>query len=651
MAFSATFKFHFKRVCFVLLLWLCMPFSRAQDQAELSRRFGLKEPKDVFDKWYSFQHNRKDLYIVIKEDEWIVLFQHYIKQKPCDSNPKLRYELTFLLANLLHSTTRFNEAIPVLKELLDNKRYIDKARYELVLLKLEESYINNGDLKSGISIRKRRIEEGMENSYWQIYREAGVYRQAINEYKTHVDYPKGNPWFLIFYHLDLGNLYFRNNDLDSALQQFNLGYTAANTICHTTEYKEKSPYSEYSKFYFRSLMKGNMAQVYLKRKQLHKAIPLFLEDIEKSKSINEIGNAMLKRLDLADCYIQLKQYPRAKNYLDTVSELIKTTKIYYYDFRLFELKAAYFTAVKEFDSATVYLNKYLVLKEELNEKNRKNNIIGLIQFFETEQQQAQIVKQQLALADAKLKAAEGQVKRNRLIALAVLLAAVSLGMFFYSRQKTKRKIEIEKSLQEKEILLKEIHHRVKNNLTTLKSLLFLQGRASNNAEVKEILQECETRIQSMALIHQNLYQDSENGKIAFLQFLKEMLQHIAVSFNKHQEPVELHFLFEETYLEMSQGLFLGLIVNELATNSYKYAFNENRQGEIRIDFALKNGQLELRYQDNGPGLNADFGEPGTSGFGFKLIRILVDQIDGKIEYSKAHNTSIFIIRIHDKSLV
>jgi hypothetical protein len=113
-----------------------------------------------------------------------------------------------------------------------------------VLLKLEESYINNGDLKSGISIRKRRIEEGMENSYWQIYREAGVYRQAINEYKTHVDYPKGNPWFLIFYHLDLGNLYFRNNDLDSALQQFNLGYTAANTICHTTEYKEKSPYSE-----------------------------------------------------------------------------------------------------------------------------------------------------------------------------------------------------------------------------------------------------------------------------------------------------------------------------------------------------------------------------------------------------------------------
>jgi two-component sensor histidine kinase len=89
----------------------------------------------------------------------------------------------------------------------------------------------------------------------------------------------------------------------------------------------------------------------------------------------------------------------------------------------------------------------------------------------------------------------------------------------------------------------------------------------------------------------------------------------------------------------------------LATNSYKYAFNENRQGEIRIDFAVKNGQLELKYQDNGPGLNADFGEPGTSGFGFKLIRILVDQIDGKIEYSKAHNTSIFIIRIHDKSLV
>ncbi len=617
----------------------------AQNPEELANRFEIKSPKQLFERWKKLKTKREDLYKVIKVEEWIVLFDFHTRKKPIKKDFRLHYKMRFTLAYLLNSVTRFNECIVVYTDLLENKRYLDSDLYQFSLLQLEESYIRIGNLKSGIATRKKRITEGFETNYWSIYREAGLYQQAIEEYKKYVPYSKTSSWQQIFYHLDLGDLYFKNADLDRALLEFEKGFTAANTICNKNAYKDKSAYSEYSKYYFRSLMSGNMAQIYLKRKQILKAIPLLKDDVEKSKSIEEIGNAMLKRLDLADCYLQLKQTQKAKLYLDTVSDLIKTTKIYYYDFRFFELKATYFKAANEYDSASVYLSKYIAIKENLNEKNRKNNVIGLLQFFDSEKQKAQIVKQNLALTNEKLKLAEERIRRNIFIALAIILAGLSLGLFFYSKQKSKRKTEAEKSLREKEILLKEIHHRVKNNLTTLKSLLFLQGRASSNEEVKRVLKECETRIHSMALIHQNLYQDSENGDISFLQFIKELFQNLEISYNKNKLPPLTHIKFDEIYLEMSKGLFLGLIINELATNSYKYAFTNDKLGEINVDLRLKGDVYSLYFEDNGPGLSEAF-ENYTSGFGFRLIRILVDQVDGEIQYTKTNNSSTFLIRFH-----
>ena len=225
---------------------------------------------------------------------------------------------------------------------------------------------------------------------------------------------------------------------------------------------------------------------------------------------------------------------------------------------------------------------------------------------------------------------------------------MSLGLWIYSRQKSKRKLEIEKSLQEKEILLKEIHHRVKNNLTTLKSLLFLQARASSNDEVKRILSECEMRIQSMALIHQNLYQENIDGRIAIKDFFYEMFDNLNRSFNKNNFTVELELSMEDFYMEMSQGLFLGLIINELATNSYKYAFKENKKGLIKLSLELKDENYFIHYSDNGNGLKESF-DSYQKGFGFKLIRILVNQVNGKIFYTQENEHPTFILEFHAKT--
>lgn len=638
----------FKGILLFLVFIFQFHFSFGRTTDELIKTYKIQSAEALNSFWEESYKDRENLYVKITVSEWISLFEKYYKDKELDKNPKLKYIYYYRFADLLHSSTRFEQAIPVLKKIIENKKYLPEKHFEMVYLKLEESYVAIGQLEEALKVREKRIDLGYESNYWSMYSEAGLYKQAIEEFKKHVPFPKNNPWDEIFYHLDLGTLYFKNEQFEEALSSFKKGHLAADKVCKMDNYPEKSTYSEYTKYYYRTLMNGNCAQVYLKRKQFRKAIPLLKADVESSKTIQEISNAILKRLDLADCYLQLNENKKVKNYLDTVSQLIKTNKMYYYEFKYFDIKSKYFNRVKQFDSASFYMNKYIDATEIINKRNREYNIIGLIQYFNTEKKQAQIIKQKLALADQKLKVSEERRNRNLLFAAAIIFAILSLGLLIYSRQKSKRKLEIEKSLEEKEILLKEIHHRVKNNLTTLKSLLFLQGRASSNDEVKRILSECEMRIQSMALIHQNLYQESIDGRIAIKDFFSEMFENLNGSFNKENYPVNVELSMDDFYMEMSQGLFLGLIINELATNSYKYAFQKNGNGQIKLKLELKDDQYIISYQDNGPGLKEGF-DSYQKGFGFKLIRILISQVDGSIDYISENGFSTFTIQFYVKS--
>lgn len=615
---------------------------------ELEKEFKIKTVYDLNNFWGKCTQNRSKLYVVLTALEWLTLYEKYAFAPELEKNEALKFRVKYQYAYLLHSTTQFEKCIPELKALINYKIKYSKEAHELLYLKLEESYLSIGQLKNAIDVRKKRIQLGYETNYWTIYSEAGLYKEAIEEYKKHVVFPKESSWQQIFYHSDLGSLYFKKNDLDNALAEYKKGYKAADLVCKSNEYPDKSNYSEFTKKYYRSLMNGNCAQVYLARKQIKKAIPLLITDVENSKGIQEISNAILKRLDLADCYLQIKKNEKVKRYLDTVSGLIETNKLYFYEFRFFDLKAKYYYQVKQFDSASFYMNKYINAKEIINKRNKEYNIIGLLHYFDAEKKQAQIIKQKLALADQKLKVSEERRNRNLLFGAAIIFAILSLGLWIYSRQKSKRKLEIEKSLQEKEILLKEIHHRVKNNLTTLKSLLFLQARASSNDEVKRILSECEMRIQSMALIHQNLYQENIDGRIAIKDFFYEMFENLNSSFNKNNFTVELELSMEDFYMEMSQGLFLGLIINELATNSYKYAFKENKKGLIKLSLELKDENYIIQYSDNGNGLKESF-DSYQKGFGFKLIRILVNQVNGKISYTQENEHPTFILEFHAKT--
>lgn len=198
---------------------------------------------------------------------------------------------------------------------------------------------------------------------------------------------------------------------------------------------------------------------------------------------------------------------------------------------------------------------------------------------------------------------------------------------------------------EKDVLIQEIHHRVKNNLTLLQSLFYLQSKNADNEVLKEMLQESQARLLSMSLVHQHLYENGHDGSLELTEYIEELLRDIAETFtSENHKPVALYVTGDQADMGVKLAIPLGLILNELITNSLKYAFAGKTDGEIRVQVKRGPDYLQITYQDNGPGLPEGTSLETESGFGFKIIRLLSRQIKAEIQYNRAGECPAFDIR-------
>jgi two-component sensor histidine kinase/ligand-binding sensor domain-containing protein len=187
-------------------------------------------------------------------------------------------------------------------------------------------------------------------------------------------------------------------------------------------------------------------------------------------------------------------------------------------------------------------------------------------------------------------------------------------------------------LVEKDVLMKEIHHRVKNNLQVISGLLELQSKVLNDESAKDALREGRNRVRSIALIHQNLYQFESLSTIDLRRFVTDLFRQIESVFQK-QNRVTTNITVPDLLLDIDTAVPLGLIMNELLSNSFKYAFNNDNAGEIDlIIVAVKEGRYQLLYRDNGPGLPIGFDVAKSSTLGMQLIHDLSRQIGGNVKY-------------------
>ena len=270
-------------------------------------------------------------------------------------------------------------------------------------------------------------------------------------------------------------------------------------------------------------------------------------------------------------------------------------------------------------------------------------------------------------ADAKMYQERVKVKQQKIdetqrlvliIALGFVLLAIVSVLLFLSYKKTKlshfiiseqkketeqQKNIIEKSLEEKNMLLKEIHHRVKNNLQIVSSLLNLQLKGTDNAEAKRIMEEAKNRINTISLIHQSIYQSEDFTAVDLQQYFSQMTEVIDRLFNISQKKITYSIHTNHIKLTIDEAVPLGLIMNELLTNCYKYAFSNQQEGLINISVTqIDNQHYELQVSDNGQGFPEGFILNQQKTLGLKLVNGLAQQLKGSLRMESKQGAHFYL---------
>jgi two-component sensor histidine kinase len=224
------------------------------------------------------------------------------------------------------------------------------------------------------------------------------------------------------------------------------------------------------------------------------------------------------------------------------------------------------------------------------------------------------------------------------------LATANSALHVEIGERTQAEVRIAASLQEKEVLLREIHHRVKNNLQVISSLLRLQAEAVTEPLTRALFQEGQDRVRSMALVHEKLYQSADLAQIDFGEYVRHLAAHLLLSYQGKEQTVSLQIDTKVVLLGVNVAVPCGLILNELVTNALKYAFPDGRPGEIRIALRIDETPLQgglgiLEVCDNGVGLPVHIDVAETESLGLYLVQRLAIQLEGQLEVHNGHGTS------------
>jgi len=226
----------------------------------------------------------------------------------------------------------------------------------------------------------------------------------------------------------------------------------------------------------------------------------------------------------------------------------------------------------------------------------------------------------------------------------MLLGAVNVLVDITDRKRTETALQesearLQAALREKEILLKEIHHRVKNNLQVVSSLLSLQHHTIKDATLRELFHESERRVRSMALIHETLYQAPDVSRFDLAHYLRTLGVELFRAYGVDPAHITLTNHIEEVVLPLETALPCGLILNELLSNALKHAFPDGRPGDIRIELqASPDQQVVLRVADTGIGLPSGLDVHQTDSLGLQLVCALTEQLQGTLTVAQQNGT-------------
>ncbi len=367
---------------------------------------------------------------------------------------------------------------------------------------------------------------------------------------------------------------------------------------------------------------------------------------KNAKSVTTIN--ALNTISLS--YHELGQNVKAKHYIEKAGQLINDKsdtvgEVSIEDY--YRIRSRIEKALGNFKRAWYYNQIYFDYIDKNSKKFEKEQYEQNQIKFEVAEKENQIRKLKIADLQKNLLI---QKQRNYILITVFILIIATIAfvtfIVFYRTIMAKNKIieenvsKLEKLLNEKELLLKEIHHRVKNNFQLVTSLLSIQSREVNSKDIKEFVEKGQSRIISMALIHENLYQTDKLDKVNFQEYVENLVDNIKSSFQFENSKINTKIKTIGSNFDIQTSIPLGLIINELYCNILKYAF-PNQEGNIAIEL-IKKGETDYQLTISDDGVGIDKTEKNNKSIGLELVYMLVEQLNGTIELLKDNGTKYSI---------
>ncbi len=490
-------------------------------------------------------------------------------------------------------------------------------------------------------------------------------------------------------HLNIGYIYYSSQEFEKAKLNFEKALSIAKTYkLHKTIYLSLSNLSayyvrlndiekalklikqalEYSEIFDNSRVRAsvynNIAAIYSKEGDFRTALinaKLALEVYDETKNHKKYVSTLQ---NIIKFYIELNNYDKAYSYIEQALYLSEKHNIVDEQPGIYELWSDVSVLKKDYKVSLDYYKKSRKLSDSIILAKNTDKLKKLeIQYEVLEKEKL------IEILNAENKTQELRITQQRhenysLLAILSTTCIIIMVIFFQfkTKQKHTKKLaaknieiqyknqklvdkgnELEQTLQEKEVLLKEIHHRVKNNLQLVSAMLYLQAEHLEDDKMMKFVEKSQNRINSMALVHQALYSYKNLDKINFQQYLNKLVKAIYDSFDFSSKEIKYKLIAPDIIFDIEISIPLGIIINEIVYNSFKHAFEGRKYGKIIVEVKkLDYSAIRLLIEDDGIGILEPVKEDIKSSYGLQLVTLLVKQLGGKMKIDTSKGTKVVI---------
>jgi two-component sensor histidine kinase len=506
-----------------------------------------------------------------------------------------------------------------------------------------------------------------------VYFQEGDYDKAMSMYleilklSKKIDYYKG----MSNSYNNIGNIYYMKEENQQAFNYYSLslelekkmGYdlgigesyeNIAIVLDNQKKYKESLEYYAKALEYYKKANKNdylpqlynNIGVSYRSQNNLQKALEYFYLALEQNQKLGQIESLAYNWQNIGAIYLKqgkinvaLESFEKSNVIGKEFKDIVKGN---------YEYLAEAYSKKEDFQNAYNFQKKFTQLKDSLFSKESEQRIAELEGKYQNEKKQQEIESLQ---KNSEIQSLEIS-KKNIIIYATTVISILALGLtfLFYNRYQLKHKSnvllmkaneQIQQSVKEKEVLLQEVHHRVKNNLQLVSSLLAWQSEFVQDNQFQQLIEENIARIKSMALVHENLYISPNLSEVAVKEYLHNIITYLQQSFDTKND-ITIEYQIAPVLLNAQQIIPIGLIVNELISNAYKYAFSGISQGQISVTFEEQFNHYYLKISDTGNGLPNDYKEKLKKSLGLQLVQMLVRQLRGQLQI-QTQNPTMFEI--------